>query len=94
MEIQSIQRTNIDYLGTQISQERKEYLDELNSKFDIKVEPQQEYMKEENIKIENSEDKQREPLKTVEDNAKLNQIMTHNVITNIPTQDFLRIKGS
>ena len=35
MTIDKINLTNFDYLGTQYSQERKEYLEELNSRYAI-----------------------------------------------------------
>ena len=87
--IDSIQRTNIDYLGVKESFKNKEYLEELNSGYDIKVNNSKE-----NEIIKETQKTEKEPLKKPEDNLKLAQVMTHNVIQNVPTQEFLRIKGN
>jgi hypothetical protein len=100
--IDSIQRTNIDYLGVKESFQNREYLEELNSRYDIEVKDEDDkYIKDkrvektqESYKVQEIQNDSKDPLRKVEDHVKLNQVMVHNAIQNIPTQDFFRIRGN
>jgi biopolymer transport protein ExbD len=100
--IDSIQRTNIDYLGVKESFQNKEYLEELNSRYDIEVKDEDDkYIKDkrvektqESYKVQEIQNDSKDPLRKVEGHVNLNQVMVHNAIQNIPTQDFFRIRGN
>jgi len=95
MEIQptqTIQRTNIDYLGHEQSKENRKELDELNARFDIEVGSPKEVKETKEVqKADKVETNIKEPMKTFESNIKLNQVLTHNVVQNIPTTEIMKM---
>ena len=82
--------THIDYLGNQMSMDNKEFLQELNKKFDMTIEHDSKEQVKENI----STSKEHKPFSKANKSQALNAIMTHNVFKNLPTQEIFKILGA
>ena len=95
-----IPTTSIDYLGSQMSMDNREFLDNLNERYNLIIEPKEipQVQSEQNkFEIEKFETEQAEKMGTHNDipkNVKLNQVMVHNIVQTIPTQEIMKLMSS
>lgn len=88
--INNIPRTNVAYLGWEETLKNKDKLDEFNSRFDLKIDTQQSNNQQLYDIKKTSE--QKDKTFEVDDMTKLANVLHHNVLQNIPTQEILKIK--
>jgi hypothetical protein len=99
-----IGRTTYDYIGTDISIEKSAELKEFNGRYattqeskddTIETKKQDVEVKTENkFSVAENKEQKVSDITEPQKQAKLGHIMGHNVITNIPTQEVMRLMSS
>ncbi len=83
-----ISQTNVDYIGNQMSMDNKTKIDNFNKQFDLKEKEVKEIVKD---IVEVQKVKEPTPISEAEKTVKLNQVMTHNVVQNMSTQEIMKM---
>jgi hypothetical protein len=93
--IEVLPRTNMQYLGYEETKQKEEFLRELNSRADLTLEQKVDVKEVKEVQEVKQVEKEIETdFSTVKPTVQLNQVLTHNVVQNIPTSEIMRIMST